>query len=108
VPSVVEIGGCPDRPYFKAAKVEPFQDRPSAVYLVEGDIMKRTINAVFENGVFRPLQPVGALREHQPVRLAIDDASSSNKQRRFEDLLGGWPLDELDDGFEEFLEQQRR
>jgi hypothetical protein len=39
------------------------------------------------------------------------DQLQGNKQKpvaRFEDLLGGWPEDQLDDGFEEAVDQWRR
>ncbi|MCH7702591.1 MAG: antitoxin family protein [Planctomycetes bacterium] len=34
--------------------------------------MTRTINAVYENGLLRPLQPLDGLAEHAQVKLTIE------------------------------------
>lgn len=34
--------------------------------------MTRMISAIYENGAFRPTEPVGDLPEHTPVRLTLD------------------------------------
>jgi predicted DNA-binding antitoxin AbrB/MazE fold protein len=41
--------------------------------------MAHTIRAVYENGVFRPLEAPG-LAEHQQVRLTIDSVSPADEQ----------------------------
>lgn len=37
--------------------------------------MARTIAAIYENGVFRPTQPVGDLPEHASVQLTVEPAA---------------------------------
>lgn len=39
--------------------------------------MTKHLRAIYENGVFRPLEPV-ALAEHREVTLFVDDAPSDN------------------------------
>lgn len=39
--------------------------------------MSRQVRAVYENGVFRPLEPV-ALQEHQEVMLSVGEAAEDN------------------------------
>ena len=34
--------------------------------------MTRMISAIYENGAFRPTEPVGDLAEHTPVRLTVE------------------------------------
>ena len=34
--------------------------------------MTRMISAIYENGAFRPTEPVGDLPEHTPVRLTVE------------------------------------
>ena len=47
--------------------------------------MTRTIPAIYENGVFRPTQPVDGLPEHAPVQLTIEAPTPTPGQQR---LLG--------------------
>lgn len=47
--------------------------------------MTRIVPAVYENGVFRPTQPVGDLPEHASVRLTIE---SPERQQRSQRVLG--------------------
>ena len=46
--------------------------RGEALYRYTGDIMARQIKAVYEQGVFRPLEPL-PLPEHHAVILTIED-----------------------------------
>ncbi len=46
--------------------------------------MERLINAVFENGVFRPMQDV-QVREHEKVTIKI--VSNDDWQRRFDCII---------------------
>ena len=39
--------------------------------------MTKPIKAIFENGVFRPLEPI-ALREHQEVTLSVSEGADEN------------------------------
>ena len=34
--------------------------------------MTRMISAIYENGAFRPTEPIGDLPEHTPVRLTVE------------------------------------
>lgn len=45
-------------------------------------VMTRTIPAVYENGVFRPTQPVGDLPEHASVRLTIETTAGATQSKR--------------------------
>ncbi len=42
--------------------------------------MDKNLKAIYENGVFRPLEPV-ALPEHQTVTLAVREDASANTPR---------------------------
>lgn len=70
--------------------------------------MKQTVEAVYENGVLRPLTPLKGLREHVHVRVTLDEETPSPNGADFDQLLGGWPEDELDDGFEEWVVEERK
>lgn len=48
--------------------------------------MTRTVVAIYENGVFRPTQPVSDLPEHASVRLTIE--SPTPAERRPKRVLG--------------------
>ena len=39
--------------------------------------MTKNVKAIYENGMFRPFEPV-ALEEHQEVMLSVDDDSGDN------------------------------
>jgi predicted DNA-binding antitoxin AbrB/MazE fold protein len=54
--------------------------------------MTRSLQAIFENGVLRPLEPL-PLKEHQQVTLTLSDQEGAN---------GNW----LDTAFLESLEQE--
>ena len=43
--------------------------------------MSRPVRAIFENGVFRPLEPV-TLPEHRQVMVSVDDSSPAASQPR--------------------------
>jgi predicted DNA-binding antitoxin AbrB/MazE fold protein len=52
--------------------------------------MSTNVEAVFENGVFRPLQPV-RLAEHQRVTVTIDDQSADTADHvQFVQSLDRW------------------
>lgn len=44
--------------------------------------MTRTVPAIYENGVFRPTQPVGDLPEHASVRLTIESPAPEARPKR--------------------------
>jgi len=44
--------------------------------------MHITIEAVYEAGVFKPLSPVGNLKEHDRVRLVVEPANLIEAQRQ--------------------------
>jgi predicted DNA-binding antitoxin AbrB/MazE fold protein len=74
--------------------------------------MHETIDAVYENGVFRPLEPLPPIEEHRRVRLTVNtDAASvtlaKKPSTRLQDYMGGWPKDEIGDGFEDWTNDQR-
>jgi predicted DNA-binding antitoxin AbrB/MazE fold protein len=45
--------------------------------------MTKTIEAIFENGVFRPVQPLVGVKEHEKVRVTFTAAGSARP-------LAGW------------------
>lgn len=47
--------------------------------------MTRSIDAIYEGGVFKPLKPI-ELSEHQRVRLIIEPASQDERQELIERL----------------------
>jgi hypothetical protein len=54
-----------------------------------------------------PILPQSDFWKSKPIdELAREQGVSGSTT--FEDLLGGWPADELDDGFEQCLEKWRR
>ncbi len=62
--------------------------------------MSKSIDAIYEGGVFKPLGPVG-LSESQPVRLIIEPTTQDARQSVIERLKGmghllGQPLMSLD------------
>ena len=64
--------------------------------------MSQNLKAVYENGVFRPLEPV-RLREHQEVTLVLDTAEDESNTsidkpiwQVAEDLVRDIPQDVLD------------
>lgn len=62
--------------------------------------MSKTIEAVYENGVFRPLEPV-MLPEGKRVQVTVPDAESEIKQRLA-------ALDAFEAAFEDLTEEQWR
>ena len=42
--------------------------------------MTRIIPAIYENGVFRPVEPVGDLPDHARVQVTVDSAGDSGKR----------------------------
>jgi hypothetical protein len=52
-------------------------------------------------------QPSAAIRPARPIE-QLAAAQGVEPIRDYRDLLGGWPLDELDDGFEEDLDRRRK
>lgn len=51
--------------------------------------MPQKVEAVFENGVFRPLEPV-SLREAEQVTLTISDPSSGRSRRDLDIVERAW------------------
>lgn len=54
--------------------------------------MTKTIDAVFTNGVFRPLQPIAGLEDNERVRLTL--VSDLPPDRPFAGWVGTMPDDE--------------
>jgi len=88
--------------------------------------MEDTVEAVYENGMLRPIRPLEGIAEHSHVHIVVLDeikpatpnpAGEHDKLEldelwpptpmKFEDLVGGWPKDELNDGFEEEVNKWR-
>jgi predicted DNA-binding antitoxin AbrB/MazE fold protein len=44
--------------------------------------MVRSISAIFENGVFRPTEPVNGLEERAAVRLTIEPTANPSSEKR--------------------------
>lgn len=44
--------------------------------------MTRSIGAIYENGVFRPTEPVVDLPEHAPVRLIVETRGTEAPRKR--------------------------
>ncbi|MBI3832626.1 MAG: antitoxin family protein [Planctomycetes bacterium] len=63
--------------------------------------MKETLEAVYENGVLRPLKPIPWLSEHQRATVTVSADTSERTPPEFDALLGHWPEDERGDGFEQ-------
>ncbi len=68
--------------------------------------MTRTISAVFDNGAFRPTEPIGDLPEHTPVRLTVEREGGMPAGKRVLGLQRGSVIyiapdldEELGDGF---------
>jgi predicted DNA-binding antitoxin AbrB/MazE fold protein len=40
--------------------------------------MTRTIEAIYENGVLRPLEPIEGIAEHERLRLTLDQPSATS------------------------------
>jgi predicted DNA-binding antitoxin AbrB/MazE fold protein len=60
--------------------------------------MKQAIEAVYENGTFRPLMPGGVeIAEGQRVRLLIDDANEPEAIRLATSVYEGLSSDEIDE-----------
>jgi predicted DNA-binding antitoxin AbrB/MazE fold protein len=51
--------------------------------------MVRKIVAVYENGVFRPTEPVTGLDEHAAVQLTVEKTANVNPQQRVFGLQRG-------------------
>jgi predicted DNA-binding antitoxin AbrB/MazE fold protein len=62
--------------------------------------MSRTIDAVYENGVCRPLEPV-KLPEGKHVHVTVPDVTAETQRRLA-------ALDAFDAAFEDLTEEQRR
>ena len=59
--------------------------------------MIKTFSAIFENGVFRPVEPVD-FPEHCQVRLDVRSVEPTQRHKRgVSAILGQWPGDESDD-----------
>ena len=44
--------------------------------------MDITVEAIYESGVFRPLEPLAALQEHERVRITVQPVGIVAEQRR--------------------------
>jgi predicted DNA-binding antitoxin AbrB/MazE fold protein len=72
----------------------------------QGKLMKTTIEAVYEAGVFKPLSPVENLKEHDKVRLVVKPANLIDAQRQNRIQIDPavareicvWPGFDLDEG----------
>jgi len=51
--------------------------------------MTKTIEAVYENGVFRPLSPVKGLKKHQKISITLQ--KTTKKKHTLEGLCGILP-----------------
>ena len=54
--------------------------------------MTRTISAVFENGTFRPTEPIGDMPEHTTVRLTVEQDTVAPASKRVWGLQRGTVL----------------
>ena len=54
--------------------------------------MTRPLRVIYENGVFRPLEPVG-LKEHQEVTISVDNRSDENLADLATELFGDQGID---------------
>jgi predicted DNA-binding antitoxin AbrB/MazE fold protein len=105
--------------------------------------MHETIDAIYENGVFKALAPVKGLKDGGKVTITVTKASkrrpfkvpetltegsademirtieerfftfahtapSTVPVRKLEDLMGGWPKEERDDGFDKAFKKWRK
>lgn len=43
-------------------------------------MMAKSIEAVYENGIFKPLKPIKGLAEHERVQLTIEPLSASDQE----------------------------
>ena len=51
--------------------------------------MTRMISAIYENGAFRPTEPIGDLAEHTPVRLTVEHTPAAPAGKRVLGLQRG-------------------
>lgn len=51
--------------------------------------MTRTISAIYENGAFRPTEPIADLAEHTPVRLTVEQQEAASTGKRVWGLQRG-------------------
>ena len=61
--------------------------------------MIRTVKAVYENGVLRPLEPL-ELAEHQPVTVTVDESSAKTHGealRALQEVLSQRTPEEMDE-----------
>jgi predicted DNA-binding antitoxin AbrB/MazE fold protein len=63
-----------------------------------GEIMSKTVEAVYEKGMFRPLEPV-ALPEGEHVQIIVPEISEEVRKRLE-------ALEEFEKGFEDLTEEQ--
>lgn len=57
--------------------------------------MIRRLRAVYENGLFRPLEPVEGLAEHTPVSLRVQDETAGDSTP-LSAFAGIWTAEEAD------------
>lgn len=57
--------------------------------------MVRNVNAIYEKGVFRPLEGLEGLAEHAQVRLSIEEVPAEGA--RLSDFAGLWNQQEADE-----------
>jgi len=57
--------------------------------------MIRSVRAIYEKGVFRPLDAVEGLAENAPVRLSVEPVFVANGT--LGEFAGRWPADEADE-----------
>lgn len=58
--------------------------------------MVRHIRAIFENGVFRPIEGLNGLRDHAAVRLRVEEEESPTWGGTLADFAGRWNAADAD------------
>jgi predicted DNA-binding antitoxin AbrB/MazE fold protein len=57
--------------------------------------MVRLVRAIYENGVFRPLEPLDGLLDRSAVRLRVEEVAADSG--RLSDFAGMWKPEEADE-----------
>ena len=73
---------------------------PSDIYVIIPTVMSRSVTAVYENGVFRPLESV-ELDEGEEVEVLVDSVRppSIETSRQILRRIASLPIESPDDGF---------
>lgn len=54
-------------------------------------MVRQTVDAIYENGVLRPLTPLAGVPEHGAVRITVTEATANGARQSFADCVGTLP-----------------